>query len=297
VRFLLAGASGFLGTALRARLASEGHEVVRLVRREPATGTEFRWRPDQGELNRGALAGVDVAVNLCGAGVADRPWTKRRRALLRSSRLNPGQTLATAVAESDVPLLVQASGIAWYGTAFSSEPHTEESPPGEDFLARLVVDWEASAQPAVDAGKRVVWLRTSPVLDRSGGAFTPMRLAWSAGLGAILGNGRQRMPIISLRDYLAVMEWIVATPEARGPYNLTIPEPATNAEFTTALATELHRPRFLRAPAPVLRALAGDLAEQLLGDNYVIPRRLTDQGFVFTAPDVRTTVRAALDGA
>lgn len=294
MRYLLAGASGFLGGALRTHLAEQGHEVMRLVRREPATATEFAWRPDRGELDRAALAGVDVAVNLCGVGVADRPWTRQRRELLRSSRVDPGRTLAEALVGSGVPLLIQASGIAYYGTEPTAEPHTEDAPPASDFLARLVVDWEASAQAAIEAGVRVAWLRTSPVLDRSGGAFAPMRLAWSLGLGATLGDGHQRMPLISLRDYLGVIDWIVTTPGAAGPYNLTLPDPTTNAEFTAALAQELHRPHLLRAPARLLRMALGELAEQLLGDNYALPDRLTQQGYRFADPDVHSAIRSAL---
>ena len=295
MRYLLAGASGFLGTALRVRLATSGHQVWRLVRRAPATGTEFGWDPDAGTLDERALTGVDVVVNFAGAGVADRRWTARRRALLRSSRLNSTGTLAQALARADQrPVLIQVSGIARYGTAVTGSPHTEASPVAEDFLAQLVVDWEEAAAPAVQAGLRVAYLRTSPVLARSGGAFPPMYWAWGLGLGARLGSGAQRMPMVSLPDYLAVLEWAATTPAARGPYNVTIPQPATNAEFTATLAELLHRPAVLRVPARALRAGLGELAEQLLGDMYVIPERLSRGGFRFAAPDVRTTVAAAL---
>ncbi len=298
---MLAGGSGFLGSALRVRLAEQGHEVVRLVRREPATATEYRWDPDSFEIDRSALDGVDVVVNLCGVGVADRPWTPRRRELLLSSRVRPAGTLAAALADGAAagaaPVLIQAGGIAYYGTGYSAQPHTEESPVGPDFLARVVQDWEQAADPAVEAGVRAVFLRTSPVLDRSGGSFRLMKLAWSLGGGAVLGDGRQRMPMISLRDYLDFVLWAAAEPAAAGPYNLTIPEPTTNAEFSDVLARELHRPRFLTAPGAALRLPLGELAEQLLGDLNAVPRRATEQGFVFDAPDVTATVRAALAGA
>jgi uncharacterized protein (TIGR01777 family) len=298
VKYLLAGASGFLGTALRVRLAEAGHEVVRLVRREPATGTEFNWDPDAGTLDRAAFAGVDVVVSLSGAGVADRPWTPSRRQLILDSRTRPNGTLARALA--DLPedarpgTLISASGISIYGTTSSSIPHTEASPPGTDYLAGVVVAWEGAARPAAEAGLRVVHLRTSPVLDSSGGAFKLMRLAWSTGLGARLGDGRQRMPMIALEDYLRALVWAAENPAASGAYNLTIPEPATNREFSDALAAALHRPRVLAAPAFVLRRALGQLAEQLLGDMFVVPERLTAQGFQFDAPGVRATVASAL---
>jgi uncharacterized protein (TIGR01777 family) len=300
-RWLLAGASGFLGTALRVRLATEAHEAVRLVRREPVTRTEFRWDPEEGRLDPAALDGVDVVVNLAGAPVFTRPWTASRRQLLLGSRVATTRTLARALAtraaDGTSPVLLQASGISWYGGVPGPEPATEDSPPAEDFLAQVTVEWEAAAQPAVEAGVRTVFLRTSPVLDRSGGAFVPMKLAWSAGLGSTLGSGRQRMPMISLEDYLRVVGWAARTPTAAGPYNLTIPRPATNAEFTDALAAALHRPRLLKAPAFVLRRALGELSGQLLGDTYVVPARLTGDGYVFAAPDVTSTIASALHGA
>ena len=296
MRYVLAGASGFLGSALRVRLASAGHTVHRLVRREPATATEFRWDPDTGQLDPAVLAGAGAVVNLCGVGIADRPWTSGRRELLRSSRVNPTRTLAEALAgQADPrPALIQASGIGVYGTRPTSVPHTEDSPAADDFIGQLVTAWEGAAEPAMAAGVRTAFLRTSPVLDRSGGAFRLMKRAWSLGLAAKLGSGRQRMPLITLEDYLRAVTWVAEQPEAHGPYNLTIPEVTTNAEFTDVLAEELHRPSLFRAPAPVLRAALGELAEQLVGDIWAVPERLRAQGFDFVAPDVRTAVALAI---
>ncbi|HEX8488162.1 MAG TPA: NAD-dependent epimerase/dehydratase family protein, partial [Propionibacteriaceae bacterium] len=191
MKFLLAGASGFLGSALRVRLAQEGHEVVRLVRREPATATEIRWDPDAREVDLAALRGVDVVVNLCGAGVADQLWTESRRRLILSSRVNPTSTLATALAaiaargeDEATPALIQASGISRYGTGRRDTPADEETAAAADYLSDVVVQWEGAAQPAVDAGVRVIFLRTSPVMDASGGPLRLMKLPWSFGAGA-----------------------------------------------------------------------------------------------------------------
>ena len=147
MKWLLAGASGFLGTALRVRLATEGHEVVRLVRREPATATEFRWDPDAGQLDRAAFDGVDVVVNLAGTGVFDKLWTTRNRERIVSSRANTTGTLARTLVDlagtGSAPALIQASGVAHYGTARTEQPHTEDSPAANDFLAQVtVVGWE-----------------------------------------------------------------------------------------------------------------------------------------------------------
>jgi uncharacterized protein (TIGR01777 family) len=300
MKWLLAGASGFLGTAIRVRLAGEGHEVVRLVRREPATSTEFRWDPDAGDIDASAFDGVDVAVNLGGVPVAPLPWTESRREQILSSRVNTTSTLArglAAHANGRPRSLIQASGIARYGTTSGADPHTEDSPAAADYLAQVTTKWEAATQPAADAGVRVVIIRTSPVMDASGGSLTPMRLAWWCGLGAIIGDGRQRMPMISLGDYLAVVQWAAANNQASGPYNLTLPQPTTNAEFSDALATAMHRPRFLRVPAPVIRTALGELADQIVGDMYAVPQRLTDEGFVFSDPTVDDVVRSALRSA
>lgn len=302
MKFLIAGSSGFLGTALRVRLAEQGHEAVRLVRRAPASALERQWDPDSGELDPSVLDGADVVVNLAGAGVADRLWTESRRELILSSRVNTTGTLARALAarvesgsdHAGAVTFVQASGISVYGSESGPTPYIEDSPAAGDYLAQVAVQWEAAAQPAVDAGVRVAFLRTSPVMDVSGGPLKLMRIPWSLGLGAVIGTGRQRMPMIALEDYLRVVDWIVATPEAHGPYNLTIPEPTTNAAFTKTLARLLHRPSLLRAPGVVLRTALGELSEQLLGDVYVIPARLTDGGFTFSHPDVESTLRSGL---
>lgn len=301
MRFLLAGASGFLGSALRVRLAEEGHDVVRLVRREPATATEFRWQPDDREVDPAAFAGVDVVVNLAGAGVADRLWSPSRRQLILSSRVNTTATLARALADlaargedEATPALIQASGISRYGTGWRDAPADEETAAATDFLSQVVVAWEGAAQPAVDAGVRVVHLRTSPVLDTSGGTLQLMRVPWALGLGARLGHGRQRMPMISLHDYLRVLLWTAANNASTGAYNLTIPQPVTNDEFTRALASALHRPTVLGVPGVVLRTALGELAEQLLGDMYVLPARLVAEGFLFHGTDVAGTVQLAL---
>ena len=294
--WLLAGASGFLGTALRVRLASEGHEVLRLVRREPATATEFRWDPDAGQVDPAAFAGVDTVVNLGGVAVFGGRWTEARREAILTSRTNTTRTMAEALADlpGNKPTLIQAGGISWYGSTSKDQPYTEASPPADDFLAQVSVRWEAAAQPAVDAGVRTVFLRTSPVFDQTGGAFVPMKLAWSLGAGAVIGTGRQRMPMISLPDYLGVVQWAADVPHASGPYNLTIPDPTTNAEFTQVLARQLHRPRLFKAPAAVLRTALGELSEQLLGDVYVVPERLQADGYRFFHPDVSSTIQAAL---
>ncbi len=298
MKWLLSGASGFLGSAVRVRMAHEGHEVVRLVRRAPATASEIRWDPSAGELDPGVFDGVDAVVNLSGAGVATGRWTESRREVILSSRVDTTGTVSRALAQwagsAPPPVLIQASGISRYGPTSVGAPYTEGSPAASDYLARVVVQWEAATQPAVDAGVRVVLLRTSPVMGPGGGPFAPMKAAWSLGLGATLGDGRQRMPMISLEDYLGVVLWAAARPEAVGPYNLTLPEPTTNAEFTDRLAAALHRPRWAAAPKVLVRTALGELADQLVGDVWVLPQRLLEDGYVFSDADVDRLIASAL---
>ena len=273
--------------------------MVRLVRREPGSATEFGWDPDAGTLDDHVLDDVDVVVNLCGVGIADRPLTAKRKEIVRSSRINPTRTLAGALAARYertgwAPTLLQASATGYYPSEGSAQPLTESAPSGVSWIAGLVAEWEGAAQPAADGGVRVVLLRTSPVLDSSGGLFPVMRRAWSLGAGAKLGDGDQHMPLIQLGDYLRFVLWAAENAEASGPYNLTIPRPTTNGEFTDELAGQLHRPRFLKAPKAVLSVVLGDFAEQLLGDVWLVPQQALDQGFEFLAPDVQTAIRFSL---
>jgi uncharacterized protein (TIGR01777 family) len=280
-------------------LASEGHQVVRLVRREPGAGTESRWDPDRGQLDARVLDGVETVVNLCGVGIANRPLTARRKELVRSTRVDPTQALASALARrldstGVAPTLIQSSASGYYPVDATDRPLTETAPAGDGWIAGLVEEWEAAARPAADAGVRVVWMRTSPVIDSSGGMFPLMKRAWSLGAGVKLGDGTQHMPLVQLTDYLRFVLWAAENAEASGPYNLTLPEPTTNGEFTDELAGQLSRPRWFKAPKSVLSTVLGDFADQLLGDVWLEPRRAVDQGFGFLAPDVQTAIRFSL---
>jgi uncharacterized protein (TIGR01777 family) len=299
MKWLLAGASGFLGSALRTRLADEGHQVVRLVRREPATATEFRWDPAAGRIDGNALEGVDVVVNLAGVNLFTWVWTTARREQILASRVDSTATLATVLARRAVqqghrPVFVSQSSVGYYGGFVHQDPRTEDSPAAPDFAAQVCVRWEAATRPAADAGVPVVTVRSAPVMDRSGSAFLLAYLAWSAGLGAVLGDGRQRMCVVSLDDYLRAVLWLANRPGATGPYNVTIPTPTTNAEFSDTLARALHRPRVLKVPAFLLKTALDELSGQMLGDMWVVPQRLLDQGFRFTAPDVASTINEGL---
>lgn len=296
MNILLAGASGFLGTALRRRLTEEGHTTARLVRSEPAGPDEHRWNPYQSDLPANALTGVHAVVNLAGAPIAHWPWTASYRKQLLTSRVATTETIAGAISRLDgeLPALVNASGVGVYGPDRGDELLDESSAAGDGFLAGVVVQWEAATQAATDAGARVVMARTSVVLDKAGGAFQVLRRPFLLGVGGRLGGGRQWFPTVSLEDYLRAVTRAVTDTEMSGPYNIVAPKPATNAELTALMGKLLHRPTLLRVPALPLKVLMGELSGELLGSLRVLPGRLFDAGFEFAHPDLESQLRAAL---
>lgn len=294
MRYVLAGASGFLGTALRARLADAGHEVVRLVRRPAAAASESTWDPYAGEVDADLVAGADVVVNLAGVSLVRWPWTESYRRQILESRIWTTDTLATSIAGAATPpVYVVASAVARYGVDRGDELLTEDSSDGTGFLTDVVRAWEGAADPARETRARVCHLRSGVVIDRSGSALRLMRPPFSLGLGSRIGSGAQYFPIISLDDWVRATLF-VAESDVSGAFNLVGPEPPTNAEFTQALAGALHRPAFLRAPAVVLRTVFGDVSGELLGSRRVLPKRLADAGFEFDHRDVDAIVAAGL---
>ncbi|HEX6516768.1 MAG TPA: TIGR01777 family oxidoreductase [Nocardioidaceae bacterium] len=295
MRFLLAGASGFLGTALRDRLAREGHEVARLVRGEPVTAQESGWDPYAGRLDRDVVEHADVVVNVAGSPLGGNPHSAKYHRTLRESRVRTTATLADAIARSDrKPAFLAQNGTSYYGDR-GDEVLTEDSgtAPGS-FLTDLTRDWQAATDPAADAGARVCILRSAPVMDSRALAFSLIRKAFLTGLAGPLGNGRQYFPVIALEDWVDAVLFLAHSESSSGPYNLSAPEPCTNAEFTEALGRRLHRPTRLRVPEVLIRKAAGDMAGELVGSCRVVPARLLKEGFVFRHPDLQSILDAAL---
>ncbi|MEQ4205873.1 TIGR01777 family oxidoreductase [Actinopolymorpha sp. B9G3] len=295
MRYVLAGASGFLGRALHADLARAGHDVIRLVRRTPQSPHESQWDPAHDQVDPGVLADADAVVNLAGANIGRIPWTAAYRQTIRTSRITTTSTLANVLAGlPEPPVFVAQSAIRYYGEGRGDEELTEDSLPGLGFLAGVVREWEEATSPAERAGVRVVRLRTGVVVDRSGGAFPLIAAPFRLGLGGRLGSGQQYMGMISLTDWLAAVRFVVERPGCQGAYNLTLPEPPTNAEFTQALGAALKRPTPAPVPAFVLRTVLGGFSIELLDGLRILPSRLLEAGFTFTAPDVASAVAAAL---
>lgn len=296
MRIAVTGASGLIGRALAADLAGRGHDVVRLVRRPPRGPDEVAWDPAEGRLDPADLAGCGAVVHLAGAGVGDKRWTAARKRVLYDSRVRGTATVAAAVAAMEAPpeVLLCGTAIGCYGDT-GERWVDEDSPAGTGFLAELVRDWEAAAAPAEAAGVRTVFARTGLVVAREGGAWGRLFPIFRAGLGGRLGDGRQFWSFISFYDELAALRHILATPELAGPVNLTAPEPVTNREVTAAMGRVLHRPTLAAVPAPVLRAVVGEFAGDVLGSQRVRPKRLLESGFTFRHPGIEAAIRAAVD--
>jgi len=295
MRVVLAGGSGFLGTAWRDHLAREGHEVVRLVRGEALSAGESHWDPYTGEVDRSVIEGADVVANLAGAPLAHWPWSESYQRTFTASRVATTRTLAEAVARSDrKPALLAQSGVAGYGDQ-GDRRLTEDAPTDADtFMGGVVRAWEAASGPAEAAGARVVRMRTAVILDRRGGALQPLLLVYRAGLGGPVGPGTQYFSTMSLRDWLRAATFLATRDDARGVYNLSAPGATTNADFSRALARRLHRPSVVPVPAFALNGLAGTVSSELLNSTRVEPARLLSEGFTFEHPTLEARLDAAL---
>jgi uncharacterized protein (TIGR01777 family) len=298
VRVAITGATGLIGGALANYLSSDGADVLRLVRRPAAGAAELQWDPAKpdGGLAADALSGVDAVVHLSGAPIASRRWTPARKHELRASRVDSTAALIRAMlaASAPPPVLLAGSAIGWYGNT-AGQAVDESAPSGAGFLATLVRDWEEATAPARAAGLRVVNVRSGVVLSRRGGLLGPLLLPFRLGLGAKIGTGTQYLSWITLTDHLRAMRFLLGQ-DLSGPVNLTAPAPATNADFTRALARAVHRPAVLQVPAGVVRLALGELSTELLGSSRVVPARLEAAGFTFQHPTIGPAVAAAIAG-
>ncbi|HEX5740638.1 MAG TPA: TIGR01777 family oxidoreductase [Pilimelia sp.] len=297
MRIVLAGSSGFLGTALDDQLRRAGHHTVRLVRRRPAAAGEASWDPAAGTLDPAVLAGADAVVNLAGAGVGDHRWTPAYKATIRSSRVDTTRTVAAALAalppDARPGVLLNASAVGWYGDTGDTVVD-EAAPRGDGFLAEVCRDWEAAARPAADAGVRTCLLRTGLPLHRDGGLLKPQLLPYRLGLGGPFGGGRQWLPWISLHDWLRAVLHLLADAAVAGPVNVVGPAPVRNRDFTRALAAALHRPAVWPVPGVALRLLLGEFAVEALRSVRAVPGALAAAGFVFVHPRLDAALAAAL---
>ena len=303
MKVVVSGASGSIGSALVPELRAAGHDVIRLVRREPHTPDEVRWDPARGELDPTQLRGVNAAVNLSGPGIGSKRWSAAYKHEVKQARVDATRTLATALAALDPTpsVLVSGSAIGYYGDT-GDDVVDETAPPGSDYLAEICQEWEAATAPAEAAGIRVVHLRTGVVMSAYGGLLDtpvpifgiPIKLLplFKLGLGGKLGSGKQWLSWVSMRDEVRAIHFALDTATLSGPVNVTSPQPVTNRDWTKALGAALHRPTFLAVPAPVLRLAVGEFADLgALVSQRVRPTALLDAGFTFRTP----TIEAALE--
>lgn len=297
MRFVIAGSSGFLGQAWSAHLRAHDHDVVELVRGESRGPHQVSWDPYGRGVDQAVVDAADVVANLAGAPLAHWPWTQSYRRTFRDSRVVTTRVLAEAVARSEEPaVLLAQNGVAPYGDR-GDEVITEETPTDADtFIAQVSRDWERATAPAADAGARVVVMRTGVVLDRSGGALKAMLLPFRLGVGGRIGPGTQYFPTVTLQDWIGAATYLAYSDHLSGAFNVTGPDPSTNAEFTVSLGRALHRPAFVPVPAWPLRRVAEVPAGELLASARVEPRRLLEDGYAFAHLDVDDRVRAALEG-
>lgn len=301
VDVLVTGSSGFIGNALLPALGDAGLRPIRAVRGSsiPKGVDAIAWDPDAGTIDRASLEGLGAVVHLAGVGIGDKRWTHERKREVLESRTKGTTLLASTLAGLDRPprVLVSASAVGYYGNR-GDEVLTEESTSGDDFVSKVCEEWEAATLPAVEAGLRVVTIRTGIVLGTEGGVLPRLLMPFKLGIGGRTGDGKQWMSWITLRDEVRAILHVIATESIVGPANLTAPNPATNAELTATLGRVLHRPAKLPTPLLPLKVLYGsELVQTLLVDGQrVLPKVLEANGFTFRDPELEDALRAVVRG-
>jgi uncharacterized protein len=292
---LISGSSGLLGSALVQSLGADGYEITRLTRRNTSAARQIAWdfaRP----LAPESVSGFDAVIHLAGESIASR-WTDAKKKAIRDSRVLGTRHLAEALARSASPprVLISASAIGFYGDR-DDEILREDSASGRSgFLPEVCREWEAAAEPAVNAGIRTAFLRTGIVLSAKGGALKQMLPPFRMGLGGRIGSGRQWMSWIDLQDEIGAIRHILTNDSLRGPVNSVSPNPVTNAEFTKTLASVLARPAIFPMPAFAAHLVFGQMGDELLlGSQRVEPAKLTASGYVYQKPDLRLALSAIL---
>jgi uncharacterized protein (TIGR01777 family) len=326
MKVLMTGSSGLVGTALTEALTREGHTVVRLVRsgsgkkgngksakiaaeaeKRPASARagviDVAWNPNTCDLEgepfgteQEKVEGADAVVNLSGASIAGESWSEERKALLRASRVQFTRELVCALEKLSAPpkTLVSASAIGYYGNR-GEEVLTEESKPGEEFLARVAQEWEAEAVKAEALGMRVVRTRFGIILAKRGGALPQMMRPFQFFAGGKIGSGQQWMSWITLADTVGILRVALTNRALSGALNVVAPSPVRNAEFVRELGQAMHRPAILPAPAFALKFALGEMAEALLlASQRVMPSRLQQLGYKFQHADLPSALAALL---
>jgi uncharacterized protein len=292
---LVSGAKGLIGSALIPELEARGHRINRLTR-SPRSGEDIRWDPDAGMIE-GDLAGIDAVVHLAGESIAEGRWTSERKRRILESRQKGTHLLAEKIAGLPEPpsVMVSASAIGYYGDR-GNELLTEESEPGTMFLSGVCKEWEAAAQPAREAGVRVVHPRFGIVLSTEGGALGTTLPIFKLGGGGKIGSGRQYWSWVTLDDVVGAIVHAIKMDTLSGPVNVVAPDPPTNAEYTRVLGRVLGRPTFFAVPAPAIRIVLGGMADNLLlASARVEPAKLEETGYEYRHPELEGALRHLLE--
>jgi len=302
MNILISGGTGLIGRALTRNLLADGHHVSILSRSPQKYAAAFpdaellQWDGRTADGWAHALAQANAVINLAGAGVADKRWTPARKRLILDSRINAGTAIVAAIEQSPrkPAVLIQSSAVGFYGENPGDTPLTEAAPAGDDFLAQVCVAWEASTAAVEALGVRRAVIRTGVVLAAKGGALPRMALPFRFFVGGRIGSGRQWTPWIHIADEVAAIRFLLENEAAHGTFNLSAPNPVTNAEFSRALGKALHRPALIPVPSLALKALFGEMASVLLGGQRAIPQNLQSLGFTFQYSDAAAALRDLL---
>jgi uncharacterized protein (TIGR01777 family) len=298
MRVIITGGTGLVGRPLAAGLAEDGHEVIVLSRhpegagRLPAGVRAARWDGATAEGWGHLVEGAGAVVNLAGENLSAGRWTAERKARIVASRVNAGQAVVEAVksAQQRPAVVVQSSAVGYYGP-HGDEAVDESSPAGPDYLSRIALQWEASTQEVEGLGVRRAIIRTGVVLSRYGGALPRLLLPFRFFVGGTVGSGRQWFPWIHIVDEVRAIRFLIDRPEARGPFNLSAPNPVTYASLARTLGRVLHRPALVPVPGFALRLLFGEMATVLLEGQREVPAALLRLGFTFRYPELAPALR------
>ncbi|MFB3122405.1 MAG: TIGR01777 family oxidoreductase [Candidatus Binatia bacterium] len=299
MRLVIAGGTGFIGSALCARLIDLGHSLTILARtRSPGPILSNKdwiiWQPGSPGPWEEAIDGVDGVINLAGEPIARR-WTQSQKERIRKSRVDTTRDLVTAIekAKARPKFLLNSSAVGYYGPR-GDEPVTEDAEPGSDFLSRVCIEWEEEAKKAEAFGVRVIRLRTGVVMGRGGGALAKMVPPFKLFIGGPLGTGKQWMSWIQMEDEIGLMVHLMERPEVMGAINATAPGSVTMKEFCQTLGKVLRRPSWAPVPAFVLRVLMGEMSDMVLTGQRVLPVKAQESGYVFKYPNLSEALQACL---
>ncbi|MCB9078408.1 MAG: TIGR01777 family protein [Anaerolineaceae bacterium] len=301
MRVLITGGTGTIGRRLTDLLLKEGYEVTILSRkalkpaRLPTKVTFLQWDGKTAKGWGNHLDAVDAVVNLAGAGIADERWTAERKKLILNSRVNAGQAVVEAfeLVSQKPQVLIQASGVNYYGMD-QEKAFTEADGPGHDFLAEVCIHWEAATAPVEAMGVRRVIIRTGAVLDPAEGALPKLAMPVRFFIGGPLGSGRQWLSWIHYADEIGAIKFLIETEAARGPINLTSPQPVRNKELAQAIGRVLHRPAIMPAPGLAVKLMVGELADVVLEGQKVVPAALQRLGYSFQYPQLDAALKNLL---